>query len=314
MSARSQLQSFTIDNLPTLDVAVDGALELFVDEGVSQNEVTNLVSFEKPLVIASAGALATAKILFADRTALFADESNFELYLNNFTDIDGVVVVSASGSKHALPISKTLKEKQIINKRLLTATENSPAAKYFEDDEVLVTKKNREPYTYNTSTYLGMILAATNESAKDIQDFLEEVKRIHPRFDFSQYSAFVFIVPSTYGALAQLVRIKFEELYGPYVSGRAYTSEDIKHAKTVVTSGEELFISLGVENDTFGLSKNRLEVPVPKELNAGALMALSYYLVGSIQRSQPDYFSQHIKQYAKQMSETFGVTIEPIVE
>ena len=71
-----------------------------------------------------------------------------------------VVVLSASGAKHAPRIVDTAHQYQ-KPVTLLTNTANAPAQMQLNNaaDRVYVFPKNREPYTYNTSTYLGMILS-----------------------------------------------------------------------------------------------------------------------------------------------------------
>ena len=90
------------------------------------------------------------------------------------------------------------------------------------------------------------------------------------------------------------------------------TIEYIKHATTVVPSKDELFISFGEKNTTYG--KNRLFIPLPKNADFGAMMAIGYYIVGKIQKSHPPYFKKNIQNYTKQASKIFKHTIKPIVE
>ncbi|PIT87304.1 MAG: hypothetical protein COU31_03620, partial [Candidatus Magasanikbacteria bacterium CG10_big_fil_rev_8_21_14_0_10_40_10] len=147
------LNTFTIDTIPDLDVAVLGALELFQKEKLPELYIKK---YKRPLVVGSGNAEATGRIIFEDTNAVFASESNFENKLRHIPDIDGVILISASGGKHAPVIAKYAKDlgKSVI---LITNNPNSEAAKFIEDDKIFVFTKNREPYTYNTSTYMGMI-------------------------------------------------------------------------------------------------------------------------------------------------------------
>ena len=53
---------------------------------------------------------------------------------------------------------------------------------------------------------------------------------------------------------------KFDELFGPMITTRVYTPEQTKHAKTVIDSDTELFISFGYENMLFG--KEQIEYSI----------------------------------------------------
>ena len=309
MSALEVLENFTLENLPDLDVVVEGALERLSD---AQLPVIN-TNFKRPLVIGSVNALSTGRIIFSNQDAVFADESSFMAALDNISEIDGAVLVSASGGKHAISIAKELKGRG-VDAYLMTNNPEAPAKEFFESDRVLVFPRNREPYTYNTSTYLGMILAHTEKSAGDILEFIKE--SVEPKLlrNFEDFDSYTFIVPPEFADLRGMLRTKFDELFGPHVLGRIFTSEEVKHAKTVVNSGAELFISFGTENKHFGLPKNRLNLPLPEGAGAGEVLAVSYFVVGKIQKSHPAYFKNSIEEYTKQASELFGHAINPIVE
>ena len=92
-------------------------------------------------------------------------------------EIDGAVLFSASGSKHAVLIAEVLKERS-VETWLLTNNVNALAKRFIPDERIIIFPKNREPYTYNTSTYLGMILSKTKEDPAEIRRFLE--KKISP--------------------------------------------------------------------------------------------------------------------------------------
>lgn len=306
------LNTFTLANIPDLDVAVLGALELFKKENLPK---IKLDMCKRPLVVGSGNAEATGKIIFQDFDAIFASESNFEDKLKAIKTIDGVILVSASGEKHAPIIAKTAKK---YNKHvtLITNSRDSSAGKELdhkhEYDEYIF-PKNREPYTYNTSTYLGMILGYTGEDPSGIYQFIQ--KNIHSLSfpDLGEYDKFYLIVPPQLSGIIRMLQVKFIELFGRQVARDVETSEYVPHATTVVPS-EELFISFGYENKTWGEPKNRLNIPLPEKASYGALMAISYYIVGQIQKQHPPFFKENIALYTKQISTVFGHTITPIVE
>lgn len=307
-TALETLETFTIESLPNLDVVVLGALELFQATSLPEK----LPQFKKPLVVGSAGALAAGRILFADKQAIFADESSYKQALDAIPDVDGAVVISASGSKHAIEIATYLKNRN-ISATLWTNNPTAPASEYFDPACVFLFPRNREPYTYNTSTYMSMVFAKTHENPGAVKDFISQHVDKRLLRNFADYGAYTFILPTAFGEINALIRIKFDEMFAPIVTGRAFTTEEIKHAKTVIVSGDELFISLGEENISFGLTKNRLHIPLPDDANFGAVMAIAYYIVGKIQEAHPAYFKSNIVAYTQQASKLFNQDINPIV-
>lgn len=303
MSNTKTPQTFTIGNLPDLDTVVLWALELF--QNTSLPDTT--VPFRRPLVVGSGNAEATGRIIFAANDAVFASESSYLQALSKTPDIDGAIVISASGSKHAIEIAKTLKERD-LPMVIFTNNTSAPAASFFEPENVRIFPKNREPYTYNTSTYLGMILADTGEDSLAIKRFIESTLNSELIPTLSAASAFTFILPSEYSEIRAMLRTKFDELFGPKVMGRFFIPEELKHAKTVVSDPDELFINF----TNISTDRNELRLSLP-EGYAGAL-ATAYFLVGLIQQSKPSYFKNNIIRYCDEASAFFNQEIKPIVE
>ena len=200
------------------------------------------------------------------------------------------------------------------NTYLITNNPVAPAGDLLRKENVFFFPKNREPYTYNTSTYLTPIFAKTGEAAEVVKQFIEKEVATTLLRNFDDYDAYTLIIPPRFAYARAMLRTKFDELFGPMVVGRVFTEEEIKHAKTVVRSGRELFIAFGVENEHYGLAKNRISIPLPKEINYGAFIAISYFVVGKVQAAHPPYFSQSIDTYAQEASRIFNQTINPIVE
>jgi len=310
MKYRELLKTFDTISLPNLDVVTLGALELFAEDGIPE---LNLGDYRRPLVLGSGNAAVTGQVLFDNIDAVFADESTYKKKLENIDGIDGAILLSASGSKHAIALAKDLHERG-IETRLLTNNVDAPAKQFIDEDKFFVFPKNREPYTYNTSTYLGMILGKTKEKPAMIKDFIEkQVDSLVPD-NFADYDAFYLLVPEQFDTFREMLMIKFDELFQPIVSGRVFTPEQSKHAKSVVTSDKELFISFGYENNSFGLENNRLNIPLPQNANYGAMMAISYYVVGKIQEQHPAYFKNGIEEYVKHAGDMFGIKLCVIVE
>ena len=303
------LTKFTLDIIPGLDVAVLGALELFQKEKLPE---LNTKKYKRPLVVGSGNAEATGRIIFEDTDAVFASESNFESKLKHIPDIDGVILISASGGKHAPIIAKYAKDfgKSVT---LITNNPNAEANKFIGDDKIFVFPKNREPYTYNTSTYLGMILGKTNEDPEKIQEFIQQEIDTLTLPDFSRYDKYFIIIPPKFSGIIRILEVKFIELFGRRIARDVETSEYMKHAVTVVPSNE-LFVSFGEENTMWGEPDQRLHIPLPENTGYAMMMAIGYYVIAQIQKQHPPYFKENIAAYTKQASGIFGNTINPIVE
>ena len=309
-----ELDSFTIENLPNLDVVVMGALELLSQTDLPKIDIS---MYKRPLVVGSGNAEITGRIVFEKIDAVFASESSFEEKLANIPEIDGVVLISASGEKHAPIIASKAKE---LGKKvtLITTSPNSSASKVFADDKINFTEyifpKNREPYTYNTSTYMGMILGATGEQPAEIKTFIDEVVSKLSFPNFKEFNKYYVVIPSHLSQILPMITIKFVELFGRNIARDIETYEYLKlHATTVVPS-DELFISFGQKNDLFGDDDYNLFVPLPENANYGTMMAIGYWLVGQIQAAYPNYFKDNIAKYTEKVSQILGKTISPIVE
>ncbi len=304
------MRTFTSDALPNLDIAVLGALELFTTQRIPSLE---LGDYKRPLVVGSGNAAVTGRILFKDKDAVLADESTYKEKLESLDTIDGAILLSASGSKHAIEIAETLR-KHNIETRLLTNNAGAPAKEFIDEDKFFAFPKNREPYTYNTSTYMGMILAKTKEDPQQIKQYLLEV--IDPLIpnNFRDYDAHYFIIPNEYDATRRLFLTKFDELFQPVVSGRVFTPEQSKHAKSVARNTKELFTSFGYDNKDFGPEENRLFFPLPDWAQEAAVMAIVYYVIGKMQEQYPAYYKDGIAGYIEKASKIFGKELHVIVE
>ncbi len=305
------LNTFDINSLPNLDTAVLGALELFQTTPLPRLDI----DFKRPLVVGSGNAEATGRIIFANSDAVFASESDYQSKLEKISDIDGVVLVSASGGKHA-PIIARQAMSMVKPIALITNTADSAASqelKHAETSREFIYPKNREPYTYNASTYMGMILGSTGEDPAAIHKYIQEQTAALAYPDFSHYDKYYLIVPPEFSGIIRMLQIKFIELFGRNIARDIETSEYVRHATTVAPA-DELFISFGEPNTTWGKPEDRFHVPLPDGANYGAMMAVGYYVVSQIQAAYPHFFKDNIENYTTEVSEIFGQTITPIVE
>ena len=258
------------------------------------------------LVVGSGNAYATGKIIFRNRDAVFADEGQYvhALQIDRDPPTDCGVVISSSGDKDAPEMVNALLADG-LETYLLTCNENASAAAPLDDTHVFCTPKQDEPITYNTSTYVGMILAHTDENPGEIREHIvNEVKPvIDERFDdLRRAETFYLLVHPRFDAVREMLLTKFDELFGPMINGRCYTPEQTAHAKTLVASDGELFISfdpLDAADPIFG-KKSRLNVPMPAGCKAAAMVAIGYYVIGRIQEARTeDWYRASADRYKR---------------
>lgn len=281
-------------NLPTLDEIVLQTLDFFIQ---TPPPSLDLSTFSMPFVVGSGNALSTGKVLFSGKAAVFADESNFKATAKAYDQairkglITQTVVISASGEKDSVwevELAKSLG----LKTTLLTCKPNSSAAKLA--DAVFSYKSIAEPYTYNTSTYLGMILSATHESAASMKQAITSL--VLPP-GYTDYTSYAFVLNDAYINVAPMLMVKGDELFGPHVMIRAVAEGHARHAKFVNRWEKELVMSIGVENLYFGHPDHRWTITLPEQASYGTVMALSYYLIGQIQRAKTPYFMQNVEAF-----------------
>lgn len=277
----------------TLNENVIKALEFFSQ---NQSPQFNVESYSMPFVIGSGNAYNTGTILFSGKAAIFADESNFKSIIASYKPIiekgliTQAIILSASGEKDSVWEIELAKEYGLYT-TLLTCGADSSAAKIA--DEVFVYRKIAEPYTYNTSTYLGMILSATQENPATIKSLIENIS--FPE-NFSAYESYAFVLPDEFINICPMLDIKKSELFGSHVSLRAFPQGHARHAKFVIPSEKELVISINTENHFFGNKDHRWNIDAGN-ISFGAMLSLTYYIVGKIQESKPPYFKENIENY-----------------
>ncbi len=289
-------------SLPNLDESVIVALSHFIKNPPPK---LKLKSEGLPFVVGSGNAYNTGKIIFSGQPAIFANESDFRQKLIGHKKLikSGVIkqaiIISASGEKDAAWEIKEAK-KQGLETILLTCSPNSSGAKLA--DKTIVYSKIPEPQTYNISTYLGMIISKSGESATAIKHFIQKLRL--PK-NYGSYQAYSFIVPDEFAEITPMLDIKKHELFGPHLSLRAFSQGDARHAKFVMPWEKELVISLG-ENKFFGLPSQRLKIKTPSKIDAGFVMALTYYLIGRIQKAKTPYYKKNIARYCQEGPKAYG--------
>jgi hypothetical protein len=300
------------ESLPDLDAVVFDALRLFENAPLPDIPFLEL---KKPLVLGSGNAAAVGKILFEDTDAHYADESSYAHALSAHREhIASAVIISASGGKDAAPIAEALKAHGTPTWLLTNNEGKPPAAEYVDPSRLVVFPNNPEPYTYNVSTYMGMLLSKTHEDPAAIRHFLEETAAKAVPDTLGKFDAFYFIISSQFIAMKDMFLTKFDELFGARVSARAFTLAQTKHAKTVVPSPNECFIAIGEENHAFGDAQNRVHIPLPDNAGYAAMMAIGYHVIGRIQAQHPPYFKDNIGRYVQEASKLFGENISVIIE
>lgn len=256
-----------------------------------------LEEYKLPFVVGSGNAYNTGRIIFSGRSAIFADESNFKSAIESYKEaiekglITQAVVISASGEKDSA-WEVELAKKYNLKTTLLTCDGNSSAAKMA--GVVLVYRKIAEPYTYNVSTYLGMILSTTGEKAGDIKKKIEALE--FPQ-NFSEYISYSFVLPDKFGEICPMIDIKESELFGPYLNLRAFPEGHARHAKFVVPSKKELVIGVDADSRYFGHPDHRWNIDLDNSAGFAEMLSLTYFITGKIQEAKPPYFKENVENY-----------------
>ncbi len=303
------METFTEKNLPDLTTTVLGALELFSKEGLPKVKIPK---YKKPIVFGSGNAKVTGNILFGNSEAVFADETNFKEVVKR-KGIDGAIIFSASGEKHAPIAAKYFLSKK-IKTTLVTCNPDSSAGKVVGEKNTVVTARNREPYTYNTSTYMGWILANTRENPDKILEFIKT--KVKPKIpnSIANYNGYLLVTPDSFERGNTLFEVKFIELFARRVARDVKTFEELKHAITVVPYEKELCIQFG-EGQDFIFHGDVFKVPLPKDAGIATIMAIGYYVIGNIVAGKPQYFKKNIGKFIAELSSTkFGKGLKVIVE
>ncbi len=289
----------------TLDQTVLDGLSFLKTQKLKKVQISKKV---KILVVGSGNAHVAGSIIFRNHKAIYATESNYIDVLKVHNDIELVVVISASGGKHAPQIIRYLmkKNKKIV---LLTSTKNSQSESLlntYKKSKITIYPKLAEMYTYNFSTYLAMILPHTADNISDILDFLENKLVINENL-FKNQKNFFFILPNRFSLMSRMLNVKFIELFGRNFCRDIETEDYMLHATTVVP-GNELFISFEKENIHYG--KKRLHIDIPRNADYAFFMCLTYYLIGKIQSNNKPYFKKNIQSYIKKTNKLHGLTLK----
>lgn len=295
---------------PTLDEIVLDTVMLYKERGNLPK--IDLSQFRTPLVVGSGNGYYTGRILFRNSPAYFAVEAEVEKKLENIPSITDIVVVSASGEKHA-PIILEAAKKHGKNTFLISSSEKSRGREVA--DESVIMPKIREPYTYNTSTYFGYMFAEDPSlDLSKFESFLRgEYDTILRNIPFEKYKSFFIVLPDAFILLREMVEVKFIELFGRKVARDIFTYEQMKHATTVVQDEEELFLCFGNEKDIV-YGQNQINLPIFDSSSYAAMMLVAYYLVGKIQTALPPYFMDSIEDYCSRAKLQSGFNISSWVE
>lgn len=295
---------------PTLDEIVIDTLHLY--QSRDSLPKLDLSKFDTPLVVGSGNGYYTGRILFRNSPAYFAVESEVDKKLENIPSITDVVVISASGEKHA-PIILEAAKKHSKRTTLISSSEKSTGRSLA--DHSVIMPKIREPYTYNTSTYFGYMLALDPSlDLVALEAFISwELREKIDSIRLADYKNFFIVLPDEYVLLREMIEVKFIELFGRRVARDVFSYEQMRHATTVVGSDDELFICFG---NTTGIQygQHQIDLPLFPTSSHAAMMLVAYYTVGMIQKSLPPYFMESIEGYCARAKIQSGFNISPWVE
>jgi hypothetical protein len=140
--------------------------------------------------------------------------------------------------------------------------------------------KIAEPYTYNTSTYFGYILAEDPIiDLIQLKEFITStLENELSKIDFSQYTGFCIVVPDQFVLLREMFEVKFIELFGRKLGRDVFSYEQMKHATTVVKDPKELFICFGNKSG-IRYGDNQVDLPIFDDEHYSSMMLVGYYTI-----------------------------------
>ena len=297
-----------------LDDAVMNALDIH-SQGVPRLDISR---FSNPMIVGSGNAIAAAKIVFAGRKAVFADETNYQAVFAQHQP-DGVIVVSASGTRQAADVVKEYSGEQGIDPLVITCNGSSPAVRNLapaHQSNVIVTQKASNPsqvelFTYNTATYLGWVLSRTQEDPRRIKTFIEQEVAPSIPADMVEYNAFFFFLPDRFDALPEMLNNKFDELLRPMYACQAFTVKGETHSKTIINSSSRLYVAIGCDIPID--CTPAWHIPLPEGSGYGAVMAIAYTAIGHIQGSHPPQFKRNLPDFCfNRYQNRFGAPRNPL--
>lgn len=174
--------------------------------------------------------------------------------------------------------------------------------------------KIEEPYTYNTSTYFGYMLAEnpTLDLAALEKFITETLESEIQKINFTDFSSFCIVIPDQFVLIREMFETKFIELFGRKVARDVFSYEQMRHATTVIQDTKELFICFGnMSNVIYG--ENQVNLPIFDAESYAAMMLVGYYTIGKIQVAFPSYFMDSIDEYCVRAKAMSGFNISPIV-
>jgi hypothetical protein len=288
-------------NLINLDECVLNALDLYINYGTPRLEMGK---HKRIIGIGSGNAAVTAKILLEDQDAVLADESTYQKKLDTIPGIDAALLISASAGKHAPIIAKDLEQRR-VETYFLTCNKDGEASKLFDNQHLFVFPSKPEPLTYNTSTYMGMILSKTKEDPKKILEHIKNV--VDPLIpDMRKYDAFFLLTRPEFDNIREAFLTKFDELFQPIISGRCFTTEQTIHAKTLVQSEKELYLAFGCDHKSIIHIGGGVNIPLPENAGYAAMMAVAYYTIGKIQAQNKPFYKERVGAYAEEQKKMFA--------
>lgn len=314
------------------------------NNGIPRFEDTPAAKFERPLLIGSGLSENTLAIMYDGQTSFISNESNYQAEFEKWKDVgvDGIVIMSISGGKHSPSIASWASQ-QGLDTVLLTCNPQTqvlndpniqgvvfPSPSRHATDKKTNPTSDPEPLTYNFATYTSFMISRTGEDAKKALDYINNVVKpivdgFHETRDLGSYSSFFGMVSTKFNLLANRGIVKFQELFSQQYGVDFCTVEDAKHAKTVVPTllhpteehtdpnsdtkieyKKELFMTFGTENEVYGNSEDRLNIPLPEGAGYATATAVLYYVVGRIQKELPALYKFNVANYAEVQGQLFG--------
>jgi hypothetical protein len=175
----------------------------------------------KNIFMGSGDAANTGKIFAQILGGRALNVCNYQIFFENEPNRDSdIYIVNASGGKDGLKMAKWLTERN-WHPKLLTNNPEPPAGKYLRPEDIFVFPADKEPPTYNVSTYASMIYWLLKEDLPQIEDKIKNLEIP----DLRKYKFIFFMVQDKYETLGRMATRKIAEtLAGVGANGCGYSN------------------------------------------------------------------------------------------
>jgi hypothetical protein len=283
----------------TLDVCASEALAFLAYD---HSYKLQLPDFSMPLVTGSQNGYLTGVQLYKTARKAFTHGREVDAMLHiDAGRIDGVTIVTATGTRDVIPIAGRALERK-IPVRAITCAASSPllgqygSHKLFSATVLSMEDAPVHPQTTNIATYGKMLMGVSGENPARIGKLIDEFS--YP--DLSTCRALTVIFPDSMSTVSEMVDWKIRgENIARQAPGMATYVTNFMHGASVIDSPGEHYVAIGLDTEESKtlqsvlphVHEKRLHMlDVPQSLRGPlAYMMAGYAVVGKFQQRYPAF-------------------------